>query len=78
MCNISKTEVLQFASQDELEQQGTEWSFQRVADLSTVLLALAGTLTLGIATGPSSAVEAQLSSEPARSWTQPRRQRGRT
>ena len=58
--NVNKTEVLYYATQEELDQHGAAWAVDRVAALATVSLASAGTPTLGVATGPATYVANQL------------------
>ena len=58
--NLKKTEVVYFASEAELALHGEEWDTTRVAAVASVSLASEGCVTLGIATGPPSAVAEQL------------------
>ena len=58
--NVAKTEVLYYASQDDLDQHGVAWQVERISTLAAVSLASVGTLTLGVVTGPATAVADQL------------------
>jgi len=52
--------VIYYASQEELYQHSLSWHVERISALASVALASEGTVTLGVATGPSSAVAEQL------------------
>ena len=59
--NVQKTEVIYYATGDELERHSGEWKLEQVRARASVSLASDGTHTLGVATGPSEATIAQLS-----------------
>ena len=58
--NRSKTEVIYYASEDELSEKASEWRVEEVAQQAKVCTAAEANLTLGVATGGLEGIEAQV------------------
>ena len=58
--NALKTEVIFYATAEDLERHSGEWKLEQIRAKASVALASSGTNTLGVATGPSHAVTTQL------------------
>ena len=58
--NRKKTEVIYYATEEEMRNHRETWQLGRVEREAAVSSAACGSLTLGVATGPSSSVDEQL------------------
>jgi hypothetical protein len=58
--NKVKTEVIYYTDDADLEQHAAEWCMAEVLQEATVSTAASGSLTLGVAVGPASAIQQQI------------------
>ena len=58
--NVAKTEVIYYATEEQLHRHASEWRLDEVRALATVRTALDPGLTLGVAVGPEGKIDEQL------------------